>query len=420
MKEIINSIKKDLVYWITMILLSTMLFYNYTMGSDYLALLCTVGYCFYVLRCREEYVLPSMVYMSLFAYLFSYNEINLIFFVSFSFIMRITMTAKSQKPNSILLIAYSATHLIATSFSNINIFLISTILSLLSAYFASLVIEKTKPSLLCNSFVLSFFMSSLFGFFKESTRLADRFDADEAFEMLRYSGLSYDANFYSLIAVVSICIVVHNIRKNGSFINYIILVGTILLGMQTLSKSFYLCAAVLVLYSMVVSKNKKKYALFIGVGIVLVLPYILDSLLPLLDVMDQRLDRNQDASSFTTGRTDLWKMYSDILFGSADGLLIGHGAVLPHGMEAAHNTYLELLFKFGIIGTFFDVILVTKVFKSVRNKIGKISIETFVYIGTLALLLFALSSYTFLSLWSCLLMIIVVSVDNTDNKQIQI
>lgn len=420
MKEIFNNIKVDLAYWITMIALSSMLFYNYTMSSDMLSLLCTVGYCVYVLRCREEYALPSMVFMSLFAYLFSYNEINLLFFISFSFIIRVTILSNSSKPNLVFLIAYFITHLIATSVSNINIFLLSTILSLFSVYFASLAVEKTKTSLLGDSFVVSFFISSLFGYLKDTTRLAERFDADEAFEMLRYSGLSYDANFYSLIAVVAICIVVHNIKKQGSFINYIVLAGIVLLGMQTLSKSFYLCAAVLVLYSLIVSKNKKKYVLFLGVGFVAVLPYIIDSLLPLLDIMDQRLDRSQDASSFTTGRTDLWKMYSDILLSSADGLLVGHGAVLPHGMEAAHNTYLELLFKFGIIGTLFDLLLLSNTFKRVKNKIGKISTETFIYIGALALLLFALSSYTFLSLWSCLFMIIVVSVDNSDNKKIQV
>lgn len=420
MKEIINSIKEDLAYWITMVLLSSLLFYNYTMGSDYLALFCTIGYCVYVLRCREEYVLPSMVYMSLFAYLFSYNEINLIFFISFSFIVRISLLSKSQKPNYIFLLAYLITHLIATSVRHINVFLLSSILSLFTVYFASLAIEKSKTSLLGNSFLLSFFLSSLFGFFKDSTRLAERFDADEAFEMLRYSGLSYDANFYSLIAVVAICIVVHNIKKQGSFLHYIVLAIIILLGMQTLSKSFYLCSAVLVLYSMLVSKNKIKYMLFLGIVIVAVLPFIKDSLIPLLDVMDQRLDRNQDASSFTTGRIDLWKMYSDILFGSVNGLLLGHGAVLPSGMEAAHNTYLELLFKFGIIGTLFDVMLLSSTFSRIRSKIGKISAETFVYIGALALLLFALSSYTFLSLWSCLFMIFVVSVDNSYNKKIQV
>lgn len=139
----------------------------------------------------------------------------------------------------------------------------------------------------------------------------------------------------------------------------------------------------------------------------------MDKILPLLEVMNQRLDRTQDASSFSTGRTDLWKMYYNNLFGTTDGLFFGHGAVLPKGMEAAHNTYLELLFKFGIIGTIFDFILLSKSFQLVRKKIGKISIETFVYIGALALLLFNLSSYTFLSLWACLLMIMVVSTEQT-------
>ena len=65
--------KSDIIYYLTMVMMSLALFYNFATGSDIIALAVTFSYCIYIFKCKNDYLLPSMIYMSVFAYLFNYN-----------------------------------------------------------------------------------------------------------------------------------------------------------------------------------------------------------------------------------------------------------------------------------------------------------------------------------------------------------
>lgn len=399
--------------------MSLALFYNFATGSDIIALAVTFSYCIYIFKCKNDYLLPSMIYMSLFAYLFNYNSYNLLFFVTSAYLFRSFQSPVFPKNKFVgILIIYFITHLIATS-SGINIALMSMFLALLSIFCASLQVTYKIGLLVQHSFIISFILSSILGMFKEGTRLAEMLTADEVYETIRFSGLSYDPNFYTVISIIAIFLIINLMRKNSRIINYVLLLIVLFFGMQTLSKSFYISAVVLVLYSIKAAESKMKYGLFLGIVFIAVLPYFLDKIMPMLNIMFQRLESGQDASSLTTGRSDLWRYYQELIFGDSFSFLIGHGAVMQKGMDAAHNTYLELLYKFGIIGTLVDAYLIYVSFKNIKVSIGHTQFKSFLFFGLFAAMMFNLSAYSFPALWSCLVVVAIAGyLDINNEKQI--
>ena len=67
--------------------------------------------------------------------------------------------------------------------------------------------------------------------------------------------------------------------------------------------------------------------------------------------MDDRFSYSANISQLTTGRTDLWKKYIEEFLHNAPLTLLGEGytSVTLDGF-ASHNTVIQGIFQFGIIG----------------------------------------------------------------------
>ena len=72
----------------------------------------------------------------------------------------------------------------------------------------------------------------------------------------------------------------------------------------------------------------------------------------LLDVLTTRLTDAENMNDFTTGRVGVWEMYIKEIFSNIKILFIGKGFVnIKVNGRAAHNTLLQSIYQFGIIGT---------------------------------------------------------------------
>jgi O-antigen ligase len=84
----------------------------------------------------------------------------------------------------------------------------------------------------------------------------------------------------------------------------------------------------------------------------------------LFNVVLVRFDEASDIATLTTGRSDLWASYTEYLIQNPFVLLFGSGFGAPlingHG---AHNTYLDLLYYLGIVGTVILLAYFASVFK---------------------------------------------------------
>lgn len=167
----------------------------------------------------------------------------------------------------------------------------------------------------------------------------------------RFAGLYGDPNYYSQVVILSVMSLLglYACRK----MNWTALAMSavlVLFGVETASKSFLLLlAAVMVFFLlMLVQNNRKGEAILVLLAGVAVVLLIAVGKIEIFNTMLRRL-RTGD---LTTGRLVIWKRYMTyfgenilrLLFGS------GLGAGYYHGM-AAHNSYIDLVYYFGLCGT---------------------------------------------------------------------
>ena len=71
----------------------------------------------------------------------------------------------------------------------------------------------------------------------------------------------------------------------------------------------------------------------------------------LFDIVMTRLESANNLSDFTTHRTDIWMDYSDAIFLNIKILLLGNGFTnVTLNDISTHNTLLQCIWQFGIVG----------------------------------------------------------------------
>lgn len=178
-------------------------------------------------------------------------------------------------------------------------------------------------------------------------------------EVYRYSGLDTDPNYYSVNVILAMCIIaeLYYLRKNNLWKTILFLAIHIVFVVLTYSKSSIIMTImpiVMILYS---NRKTKRYAAQIGlVGLVcVVLAFMLSgSGGSLFKIVFERFSTSGgDINSLTTGRYALWQNYIEYLKNNFVVLLfgVGIGGPLVANNMAPHNTYIDLVYFFGIIGT---------------------------------------------------------------------
>lgn len=388
-------------------LFSIVLFLNYNLSSDYISLLCTLLACWAVLTCKTDKFLPLALFFSSFAYLFRFTQYNIYFLIQICFIVR-SLLIKSKILRFIpLFFFYVIVHLISTDPSTIRIGTFIPYISMFSLLVASCLYKEEWRSSCIQYLLFGFLISSILGLGIESNRLLTILDENPIMMgnqtlFHRFGGLLPDCNFYTMFSVVVISIVAlpFNAGISGK-LRVLLLFALLMLGGITFSKSFYL--SIIALFAlMLVSGGRGNIKFVLGLLFVgtMLYHFLSDYIDLVLDVSFQRfLDSQGDAESFTNGRYDYWLMYLREILSSTDFILVGHGAeALPHNI-VAHNTYLEILYKFGALGMIFNIIFM---YVAKKNMVKNLKHQLFNYIPFLFLLalIFNLSAFSFYPLWS--------------------
>lgn len=179
----------------------------------------------------------------------------------------------------------------------------------------------------------------------------------------RLSGYYGDPNFYSthISAVLAGVLLLILQETNSRYRTGWIVLGVALLycGFLSVSKSFILTIAAvsaLWLYKFLRMRIAMKKKLLALLTIFLVVVIILFSGIfdTQLEMIVTRFQNAEDVSGLTTGRTDAWKQYIDAFLNDSQLLLLGSGYVNQVLTEkGSHNTLLQCLYQFGVIGTVF-------------------------------------------------------------------
>lgn len=176
----------------------------------------------------------------------------------------------------------------------------------------------------------------------------------------RMCGFYGDPNFYcaQITAAIGGCLVLLIKEKKRSHLVVlgILTFGLVYCGFLSGSKSFLLStAAMLVMWFIKLMREKgtmgRKIVLIV-VGSLAVL-YVLTSQLfsGLLEVILTRLSWSDNASDFTTGRTELWDSYIQAMMDDLRLLFLGRGyANIKINGRASHSSLLQMIYQFGLVG----------------------------------------------------------------------
>lgn len=178
--------------------------------------------------------------------------------------------------------------------------------------------------------------------------------------IVRRCGYYSDANFYTaqITAAVGgvLFLTLTDLKKKTLSFLLMVLIFLLYCGFLSGSKSFVLVAATVILAWLIAflrMRGKVGLKLVILICAVTASVYIATSVLfsGLIKVLVVRFGHTRDLNSFTTGRLDIWKWYFKEIVGNTKVFFLGKGFtdVKVNG-RAPHNTILQVLFQFGILG----------------------------------------------------------------------
>lgn len=175
--------------------------------------------------------------------------------------------------------------------------------------------------------------------------------------VVRFSGLYGDPNYYSVNVIIAMCLtLVLYKRKELSLVQTVGLniPLVIFVGLTGSKSGFLMLVLPLALIMYICVKNKNYVAL---ASCILVLAgaafLVFSGRLASFEYILYRLGRNtSNADAFTTGRIGLWRNYMQYLAENPVWSLVGCGGMtVLFGDHGPHNTYIDLIFQFGVVGT---------------------------------------------------------------------
>lgn len=188
--------------------------------------------------------------------------------------------------------------------------------------------------------------------------------------LIRLQGLTINPNYFSLdvnLAIAALLSIPNDKRDHSMERGYKTLVIIILsiIGLMTLSKSFLLTMFLTVLFYLWATKAKNAFFYLVLAG-VLVATYTFFFDNQYVAAMSIRVtDDLGSADALTSSRYSIWISYVNAILDNPANLLVGRGinaenVIIAGFPRGPHNTYLEAVYHFGIIGTLWLFVLIYK------------------------------------------------------------
>lgn len=256
-------------------------------------------------------------------------------------------------------------------------FPIVRILNLVLWFFIAFILCQTikkadDMKIISSSFVAGVIVSGIIGMLKEYLPnlakyliSAQYLNESTGNIVQRFSGLWNDPNGYTIFLICSLFALFWLINnKYIKIIGFAVFAAIIsALGIMTLSKS---CAILLIMFwaYFLISNQGMSMKQKLGFGFVFVVLCVLGASLyenELSELVYRFTSSNQNGSginfaALTTHRSAIWNEYINAIW--QGDFAFGYGIDAPLvGGYACHNTYLQLIYEWGILGTLFYVVI---------------------------------------------------------------
>lgn len=209
------------------------------------------------------------------------------------------------------------------------------------------------------AFCISLFISSVYAliFRKTSAMYALRGNEVPAYwgsTMMRFQGLFEDPNYYMLLLITAVALLLKLRDSNRIKRKSLLLMGSslVLFGLLTYSKTFFLVFVLLIGIYVLWQFRNKKYFFGTVLGVVLTgtaLILLFADFSP-ISIIVTRLFNSSSISDFTTGRSDIFGRYWDAITQNGMTFLFGHGFAAQRLGRDTHNLYLEIMYYSGAVG----------------------------------------------------------------------
>lgn len=224
--------------------------------------------------------------------------------------------------------------------------------------------RRTPFSLTCLYFSLGVISAALSAQLVASNpSIAQFINVESWAHVTRLSGYYGDANFYS--AQINACIaglLLVLIKETSAWRRagcLGLLVTLLYCGLLSASKSFVIvCACEGGVWAAMLFRNsdngRRNLTLLVAAAVVVLVALSTSAFQELLRILDNRFSYADSVSQITTGRSDVWLSYLDLLSRDTKLTLFGEGMtnvtldVLRN--KASHNTPIQLIFQLGILG----------------------------------------------------------------------
>lgn len=177
-------------------------------------------------------------------------------------------------------------------------------------------------------------------------------------EIVRFSGLYLDPNYFSILVIVCLFgLTVYMLKKEVPTIQGLVIdVALCIFGCLTLSKIFYITLAIGVVFLLGIyaktSRNIGK-VLFVAVAIVGIAYYFAD----ISGIIDQIIFRF-NADDISNNRLNIWSDYFSYIRENVSVMIFGAGINAEAiGGSGAHSFYIELAYYLGFFGSLLYIFL---------------------------------------------------------------
>lgn len=357
-REIEHDLKKKIMFASTVILITSGVVVRPLM---YLAFL----YCaFLVVFVKDVSKVYSLMYFLMpFATIFkiSPGATSLLTYVLLLFELKLLVT-KRQLPRGFLLFWYFYSAYILIGMGTAYTDAIKQTFIPIFFYFG--LQDEIKDSVESHSkaYIDAIILSSVLGVYRDQVPNLTSFVNMKSARMdvnvivQRFSGLWEDPNYYStnLILALTLTIFFH-IKGMYSFRRTIIYYAALILfGAMTGSKTFLLMLCVIYLFLIVETFKNRRYFLCgacVCVGLVGVILVLNGTITAFNTTIERLVSSSSSLSSLTTFRSDLWINYLTTFFDHPIKALLGNGLGIDYTYTAPHNTFIDYIDLYGIIGS---------------------------------------------------------------------
>lgn len=421
--EVKNGIKKIDVRLITYVFIVLLKQFSYVFfPSNIISYLLIVALIFLFLTEKKENFLPVILFFHPCAALF--DDVNFTYIFNFTIVIfalkqfvllykQKLFTNKNKKLLIllVLIVCYEIILTLANGFLDAGILsLVSWISSYIFVITYMSVIDKPDVNKMLKYFYYGFVAGAIGGYAIPYSIYGIDFPSK-----YRFMGLFRDPNVYSLDALLIIFTSL-KIKKRLSIMTIV----TITLGCFSVSKMFLLVLLLGMGLHLIINLKTIKAKEIIKVMPLVVIACVIGIRFNFFTtIYDKYIDRI-DVENISTGRTEIIEFYLgrlydkplNLIFGSSDSnyRLVLQDNTQKRSLYETHNTYLELLVAWGILGTTYYLIYIEKIIEYIKNKYNKYEMKikySFPLIFSFLLAIFSLA-YLSADIFAILILFIVL------------